>query len=200
MWYNFNMGSKTSLSIQNIIEKKKVVSFAELKESGASGTMLKRMSDAGEIQTLGSGIYASSSLDPFIAAIWAASKYYPQAVISGLTALQIHGLAQEFIEKVDVDIPRESSLRNKMLNVHRVPKHRIVGITSRDYHGEKIRIYDIERTLCDAYLIDPGGALFFKALKRYVRLGKIDSELLHKYDVAAKTKVLSRLRQELADA
>lgn len=85
-------------------------------------------------------------------------------MISGLTALQIHGLAQEYVDKIDVDISRTTSLRNKILNVHRVPDSRIVGVTTVAVQGRAIRIYDIERSLCEAYRMDTGGALFFKAL------------------------------------
>jgi hypothetical protein len=135
-----------------------------------------------------------------VAAVHATAKYYPQAVISGLTALQIHGFGQEFIEKVDVDVPRETSIRNKMLQVHRVPLARLAGVTELQYQGVSIRIYDRERTLCEAYRLDPAGALFFKALRRYVAKGKIDTAKIQQYDQAAKTQVLSHLRQELADA
>jgi predicted transcriptional regulator of viral defense system len=177
-----------------------IMTHAELAKLGASGVKLRRMAEAGEITAVGSGIYAATSLDPFVAAVHAAAKYYPQAVISGFTALQIHGLGQEFIEKVDVDVPRETSIRNKMLRVHRVPKARLIGLTQLKYEGVTIKIYDRERTLCEAYRLDPAGPIFFKALKRYVAEGKVDSVKIQQYDLAAKTKVLSHLRQEIADA
>jgi predicted transcriptional regulator of viral defense system len=182
------------------LKAKKIASFAELSRLGASGTLLKRLKDAGEISALSTGIYASIEIDPFTASIWATSKYFPEAVISGLTALHIHGLSEEYVEKIDVDIPRTSSLKNKLLQVHRVPEARIVGITSHLFQNRKIRIYDIERTLCDAYRIDPSGPLFFKALKRYIAKGEVKIDLIQKYDQATKTKVLTHLRQELADA
>jgi predicted transcriptional regulator of viral defense system len=158
------------------------------------------MAEAGLILSVGSGIYAAASLDPFIAAVHATAKYYPQTVISGLTALQIHGFGQEMIERIDVDVPRETSVRNKMLHVHRVPKARLVGVTQFKFHGVLLRIYDAERTLCEAYRLDPAGPIFFKALKRYVARGKVDASKIQQYDQAAKTQVLSHLRQELADA
>jgi predicted transcriptional regulator of viral defense system len=176
------------------------MTHAELSALGASGVKLRRMTEAGQIISVGSGIYASVSLDPFVAAVHATAKYYPQAVISGLTALQIHGFAQEFVEKVDVDVPRETSIRNKMLQVHRVPQARLTGVIELKYEGALIRVYDRERTLCEAYRLDPAGPLFFKALKRYVAAGKINASKIQQYDQAAKTKVLSHLRQEIADA
>lgn len=186
--------------ILNALKQSQVMTHSELSELGASGVKLRRMTEAGTIISVGSGIYAAGSLDPFVAAVHATAKYYPIAVISGLTALQIHGFGQEFIAKIDVDVLRETSIRNKMLQVHRVPQRRLIGVTQIKYQGALIRIYDRERTLCEAYRLDPAGPLFFKALKRYTNERKIDASKIQAYDQAAKTKVLAHLRQEIADA
>lgn len=181
------------------LKKHRVLKLSELKRHGASAVKLRRMTEAGSVLSVGSGIYATPSLDPFVAAVLATAKYYPQAVISGLTALQIHGLAQEYVEKVDVDVPRETSLRNRLLKVHRVPKGRLVGITKLKHHGGVIQIYDRERSLCEAFRIDPSGPIFFRALKRYIKSRKPNADRILEYDRAVKTDVLSHLRQELAD-
>ena len=182
------------------LSRQKLMTHAELVQLGASGVKLRRMVEAGLLISVGSGIYATAALDPFVAAVLATAKYYPHAVISGLTALQLHGLAQDYIEKVDVDVPRETSIRNKMLQVHRVPASRLVGIMNLKYEGGVIRVYDRERALCEAYRLDPAGSLFFRALKRYIGSGKVDPDRILSYDQAVKTHVLSHLRQELADA
>jgi predicted transcriptional regulator of viral defense system len=181
------------------LHKHRVLKLAELKRHGASAVKMRRMAEAGLVLSLGAGIYATPALDPFAAAVLATAKYYPNAVISGLTALQIHGLAQEYVDRVDVDVPRETSIRNSLLNVHRVPKGRLVGITRLKHQGVEIQIYDRERSLCEAFRIDPSGPLFFRALKRYLRSGTPDPQRILKYDRAARTDVLSHLKQELAD-
>jgi len=43
----------------------------------------------------------------FVAAVLATTKCYPNAVISGLTALQIHGLAQEYVDRWMSMSPRD---------------------------------------------------------------------------------------------
>jgi predicted transcriptional regulator of viral defense system len=187
-------------SILKNLERAKLMTHEELAQLGASGMKLRRMALAGQIIAVGSGIYASVSLEPFVAAVHATAKYYPKAVISGLTALQIHGLGQEFIDKVDVDVPRETSIRNKLLKVHRVPQRRIIGVIQMKFQGASIRIYDLERTLCEAFKLDPAGPIFFRALKRYVSAGQVNPKKIQLYDQAARTKVLAHLKQELADA
>jgi hypothetical protein len=62
-----------------------------------------------------------------------------------------------------------------------------------------VKIYDAERTLAEAYRIEPSGGYFYKALKRYVAAGEIRPDLIKKYDEAVGTKALQHLRQELAD-
>ncbi|MBU6154067.1 MAG: hypothetical protein KGP28_07175 [Bdellovibrionales bacterium] len=186
--------------VLSALKSRKIMTHSELTQLGASSTKLRRMTEAGQIISVGSGIYASTALDPFVAAVHATAKYYSDAIISGLTALQIHGFGNDFIEKIDVDVSRETSIRNKMLQVHRVPNARLVGVTTLKFQGARIRVYDRERTLCEAYRLDPAGALFFRALKRYIAAKKIDPSKIQAYDRAAKTKVLSHLRQEIADA
>lgn len=176
-----------------------VMKNAELMPLVGSNTQVKRLADDGEMVSLGSGYYAHPSVDLFLAYVLVAAKYYPDAVISNITALLIHKLSDERIDSIDVDIPRNRSIRNRILIAHRVAKSHLIGITTKDYMGHKIRIYDIERSLCDAYKIDPEGHIFYKALKRYVAAGKIQIELVRQYDEALKTKVWRALTQELAD-
>jgi len=176
------------------------MTHAELSKLGTSGVKLRRMAASRQIVSVGNGIYASMALDPFLAAVHATAKYYPQAVISRVTAIQIHGLGQEYIERVDVDVPRETSIRNKMVEVHHAPQARLTDAIALEFSGAWIRIYHRERTLCEAYRLDPAGQLFFKALKRYVAEGRIEAVMIQAYDLAVRTKVLAHLRQELADA
>lgn len=187
-------------AIHALLTKHRVISSTELLEVLGSRVATKRIADAGEITPLGSGIYASPGLDPFTAAVIATARFYPKTIISNITALVIHGLSDESIDRVDVDLERTRTIRNRLLRVHRVSKTRLIGMTTIVFHGEKIRIYDLERTLCEAYKIDPSGPIFFKALKQYVKSGKVAAERIAKYDSKLGTNVLRHLRQELAGA
>ncbi len=67
-----------------------------------------------------------------------------------------------------------------------------------NYHGYSIQIYNAERSLCDAYRVDRG-AIFFKAIKRYLKMSKRHFENIAKYDKVLGTKVLRSIQQELAN-
>lgn len=176
-----------------------VLRSKELESILGSRMAVKRKAEAGELQSLGSGIYASASLDPMQAAVIAVTKYFPKAVISGRTALFLHQLSDHAVDRVDVDISTETSIRNQILNVHRVAARRKKGISELKIKGFSVRVYDLERTLCEAYRLDPAGPDFFKALKRYLSRQNPDSEKIALYDKAAGTKVLVHVMQELAD-
>ncbi len=180
------------------LKKKKVMRAAELEKFFTHRSILRRMTESAEIFSVGSGFYAHASVEPQVAAVLAAN-YYSKAVVSGITALVIHDLSDEVIDRVDIDIPRTSSLRNKIFRVHRVPRERLVGIVNHPYQGYKVRTYDKERALCDAYLKEADGAIFYKALKRYLRGKDRDIDAIARYDKDLNTKVLHHVRQELAD-
>ena len=75
----------------------------------------------------------------------------------------------------------------------------MVGVVRHAICGKKIRIYSRERALCGVYKEQPDGAIFLKALKRYVKGGQIDSQVIATLDKKLKTNVLKALMQELAD-
>lgn len=182
------------------LSKNCVFKATELTTVLGSRTAIQRMCESGELLPLGSGFYHTEAIDPFIATMMVVGKYYPKAVISNLTALLHYRLSDEAIERIEVDIDRRSTLRNRILRVHRVPAAHLVGITDIKLNGTKIRIYSVERALCDAYKLDRGGAIFFKALKRYIKLFRVRPEVIRELDATLKTKVLPHLVQELADA
>lgn len=185
--------------LAKVLAKKGVMTSQELFALLGNKMQIKRKSDDGVLFPLGSGFYSSPSLDPFTASIIVVGRYYPQSVISGLTALVLNGLSDESLERIDVDIPRNLSIRNRLLSVHRVSEKNLVGVENRKFHNQKIKIYSVERSLCEAYRID-SGAIFYKALKRYVKKYSPRPEQLAMYDQVLRTQVLRHLQQELADA
>lgn len=176
-----------------------VLRSKDLEKYFGSRVAIMRSAERGEIQSLSSGLYASPSLDPMTASVIATAKYYPKAVISGRTALFLHKLSDHAVEKIEVDILTSTPIANKLLETHRVAKSRLIGISKINVKGFEVKIYDLERTLCEAYRIDPAGAEFFTALKRYLKQTEPDTAKIKKYDEALGTKVLTHIKQELAD-
>jgi predicted transcriptional regulator of viral defense system len=183
----------------NINMQKQVFHASELFKILGSQYALDAAVKKGTLQKLSAGFYSTPDIDPFVASIIAVSKHYKNVVISNLTALMIHELGDEYLTKVDVDIPRTRSIRNQLVQAHRVSTKKLVGITQIKINGYTVDVYDVERTLCDIYMDDPESHIFFKALKRYKENKEINSNKIKSYDEILKTDVLSKLKQELAD-
>jgi predicted transcriptional regulator of viral defense system len=181
-------------------KKKAVLSSRELESILGSRANIARALKLEQISKVGSGFYAATHLSPDEALLVTVGRFFPKAVISGLSALAYHNLTDERPNEVSVDIKRDTSLRNQILKVRRVMPKFLIGQKEETVHGLKVKIYDRERSMCDAYRIDKDGPIFLKALKRYVKSKKIDTNTIAKYDAILKTKVLSHLKQELADA
>ena len=126
------------------------------------------------------------------------AKYYPQAVISGISALFIYELTDEMSNEVHIDIIKTSSIRNKLVQARRVAESRLIGIMNLKYKGASLRIYNVERTLCDAYRIDRS-QIFYSALKSYAEKFEVNINRIAKYDKILGTKVLEHLQQELVN-
>ncbi len=178
--------------------KTSVFSSRELSRALGSRTAIQRAVAADKIVALGAGYYSTPDLDPSVAQVLAVAKFYPNAVISGVSGLVIHDLSDEKRQKVSVDVPQKHPIRNAIIQSRRMTKDRFIGVEKRDYFGHRIRIYDVERLLCDAYRIDKG-FLFYKAVKRYLKAHKLQFEKIAKYDKRLGTKVLRAIQQELAD-
>jgi predicted XRE-type DNA-binding protein len=183
--------------LQEGIERARILSSGELLPLARSYVQIRRKAQAGMLVALGNGLYAAPGLDPFVGKVLATAKHYPDAVISGRTALVIHGLSDDFIERIDVDLPNPRKLSNRMLKVRRTLGRRRIGVVMLPFHGGRIRVYDRERALCEAYRLDSAGVGFYLALKRYVAQGRVDAPEIQKYDQALKTQVFTHLQQEL---
>jgi predicted transcriptional regulator of viral defense system len=183
--------------IPEILKKKKVAKLEELASHGLSRLQISRLATSGVIISLGAGFYAHPSIDPFLGSIIAVARYYPQAVISKASALVVHELSDERIDRIDIDIGRNSSIRNKLVRAHRIADSRLIGIEQLDYYDERIRIYDRERSLAEAYLMDPDGDLFLKTMKRYCSSQEPKTDKIVEYDRLLSTHVLRAVRQEI---
>jgi predicted transcriptional regulator of viral defense system len=180
------------------LKGRSVFSAPELIRVLGHRTAIQRLTEEGQLISLGAGYYFTPKIDPSSAQAHVIGRFYPNAVISGLSALFIHGLSDEMPERITVDIPKSMSLRNRLIEARRIVDSRLIGITKIDYKGAKIRVYDIERSLCDAYRIDRG-ATFFKAIKLYVEKYSPNTYKIALYDKKLGTRVLVSLQQELAD-
>ena len=114
---------------------------------------------------------------------------YDRCVFSGITALSVLGLSDHISDSIHVTFPQgynPSSLNDCQWNLsvtRSVPKIYETGITTAvTAYGNEIRVYDMERSLCDI-LRGKGMSPFIvkTAMRRYLSSPDRDVDLLRNY-------------------
>ncbi len=187
--------------VYQLLEEKKVLRAKELVKLGVNRMALSRMSEMGRIQKLGGGIYAINEISYEQAGVIAVSKYYPHAIISNNTALNLYGLGLERIRRIDVDIENTRSIRNELIESHRVASKYLAEIIEIEIHGFKVKIYSKLRCLYEAYKIYGEDEEFHRVIVRFVEKYKEEGDrvIVEKLDKLFKVNIASLLAQELSN-
>ena len=115
---------------------------------GLSKTTLKNYLNEGIVEKVCNGIY----IDPKLLEdeLYVIQLKYPFAVASYESALDILGLLNNIPSNINITIPRGKTVRANC-EVHYVPENKYnVGITyAVNNFGNKIKIYNVERCICD---------------------------------------------------
>jgi predicted transcriptional regulator of viral defense system len=158
--------------LNNFLKKNLVVSAQEAGAMLNSQRQVYRLAERGEIQRigpLGSGYYSLPQIEEGDAMFIVLSRYYPECVVSGETCLSLYQLGQAYIQKIDVDIPNTTDLKNSLLKVHRIHPRKIFNIEMRKFESlpVPIKIYTPERALYEAYKYSDQSEIYFRAIKKY---------------------------------
>ncbi len=161
-------------SLFEILKKDRVISLKDAISILGNNMAVYRLEEKGlivKVYPSGLGYFTLPDIEEGEAQFAVVSKYYPQCVISGKTALSLYNLSLDYIREIDVDIPTSTNLSNDLLNVHRVSEMKINNVIERKFEEKgisfDIKIYSSERTLHEAYKYYKGSDSFYRALKRY---------------------------------
>ncbi len=157
------------------LAKKGVFSSAEGREEGIPPRMLAYFYEKGQIEKVQRGMYKIKNLDFDSEFEWEdlamTTLSIPNGVICLISALCYYGLTDEIMREFWIAIPhattspsRENTRIIRMRNLS-------LGKTSVKIGSRKIKIFDRERTIVDAFrYLDKEIAL--KALQTYLKSGK----------------------------
>ena len=175
------MGEKNK--ILKHIEKNIFITAAEARKHGIGPMVLSRMVAKEELFSTERGVYATTLdwlTDP-LKKYLAACTLYPEAVISGISALTYYDLTDEEERKIWITIPISQVVRN--------PKYRALrsqgncyslGIQTFKFGKRRVRIYNIEKTVVNALKYQPE-EVGYKALKGYLKRKDKDVKKLCRY-------------------
>ena len=172
------------------------ITAAQVTEAGLHRSVLQKFVKSGEIYRFGRGLYVQSSAweDDF----YLLQQKYSRGIYSHDTALYLLGYSDRTPAKYTMTFPKgynALSLKQETLIVNRaIPENYDFGIIEiQSPSGNPIRVYDLERTLCD--ILRGSGSdiqIVGAAMKRYAASKDKDIHKLMQYAerVRVKPKVL----------
>ena len=163
-------------------------------------TYLQKMVAEGKLERVDRGIYVST--DAIEDELFSMQTKYPKLIYSHETALYLHGLSDRTPFEYSASVPSGYKVVGSVADrfkIYYIKKelHELGVETIRSSHGNPIRTYNVERTICD--LIRSRSRIDVQilndALKRFVKLKSADLSIL--MDYAKKLKIDAVLRNYL---
>ena len=174
-------------------ERNGYLTTKEALENDINNKTMQRMADRGLIERVAHGLYVG--MDIFPDRFYIAQFRCPKGVFSNETALFLHNLSDRDPLKLMITIP--SGWNTKLLTDDNIvffyssPKKIELGVCeTKTPSGMKVKVYDIEKTLCDCIKnIDKlDRDLVITALKRYVKNKNRDNAKLLEYATTLKIR------------
>lgn len=140
--------------VERLIEETEngILTAAQVTEAGIHRSVLQEMVKSGDIYRYGRGLYVKS--DAWEDDFYLLQQKYKRGIYSHDTALYLLGYSERTPAKYTMTFPKgynAASMKKENLIVKRVlPKNYDFGqIQMESPFGNTIRVYDLERTLCD---------------------------------------------------
>lgn len=149
-------------------------------------TYLQMMVADGKLERVDRGIYVST--DAIEDEMYSMQTKYPKLIYSHETALYLHGLSDRTPFEYSASVPSGYKVVGSMaerFKIYYIKKelHELGVETVQSSHGNPIKTYNIERTICDLIRsrnrIDV--QILNEALKRFVKLKSADLSMLMDY-------------------
>lgn len=148
------MVSYTSQLLELINKQDGLILTRDAETAGIPRYYLTLMARVGVIERVGHGIYLTP--DAFEDDLYMLQARSPQLIFSHETALYLHDLTDRDPISYSVTVPtgyHNRLLTNNRLQVYSVKKewHELGVTEASTVYGRQIRLYDVERTLCDLF-------------------------------------------------
>ncbi len=161
---------------EKVIEKLKekgVITTKEAVECGVSATALKYWVDEGKLERVSRGIY--SLPNDVVDSMYVMQLKCTKGIFSHETALLMHDFSDRTPSKNVMTVPagyNTQKYKNEPVEFHWIKKelHELGVIEMESLYGNPIRVYDLERTICDIikYRKQMDSAIVNNALREYV--------------------------------
>lgn len=175
--------NKTEMIKELLKKNNGIITTKMLEEKGIHRQYLKNLADKGEVTCVARGIYVDDSVS--ISEYYSYGEQYKSGVFSHNTALYIYNMTDRTPFQLDMTFPSNVRISNFMIKSHYISKDKFdIGLTEKRLgDGTTIRIYNMERTICDIIRdrnkID--SQIFNNALNEYMKRNDKNLNLLYEY-------------------
>jgi len=187
--------------LEKLIQKQKgTILTSDLNLYEIPRAYLQMFVSEGQLEKVERGVYVS--VNAIEDEMYAMQTKYPKLIYSHETALYLHGLSDRTPFEYSASVPSGYKVVGSVAHrfkIYYIKKdlHEMGVETVKSTHGNPIRTYTIERTMCDIIRsrnrIDV--QILNDSLKRFVKLKTVDYSIL--MDYAKKLKVESILKNYL---
>lgn len=173
--------------IEALLKKRNgIITTSEVEDLGINSRILTRMIERGIIERVARGIYIS--VDTIEDTYFTAQAICKKGIFSHETALYFHDLCDRTPIKFQLTVPsnyNNISIKNSNYQFFYLKEelYNVGIIEMKTPYGNKVKVYDLERTICDIIRNKKKMeiALFADAMKRYAERKDRNSIKLHKY-------------------
>ena len=170
--------------IKELIELKNgIITTKIIDDNKIHRQYLKNLVDEGYLIKVSRGLYVRPDKD--ISEFYIMGEQYKSGIFSHNTALYFYDLTDRTPFQLDMTFPSNVRISNDMIDSHYISKdkHEIGATTKELEDGTTIRLYNMERTICDIIRdrnkID--SQIFNTALKEYMKRNDKNLNLLYEY-------------------
>lgn len=169
-----------------------IITSKQVREAGIHPYYLQQLVRSGELQQVSRGVYLRS--DAWEDDLFLLQHRYRRGIFSHETALYLHSFSDRTPAKYTMTFPvnyHTLSLEQEPLHVHRtILKNYELGVTEiQSPSGNPLRVYDLERTLCD--IVHGTGCdiqIVNAAMKQYAATKEKNIHKLMQYAVQLRVK------------
>lgn len=181
---------------EKIINKNNGIIYANrLQEYKMDRHILRALVEKGILKRIEHGIYARP--DKNINEFWLMGEKYKNGIFSHNTASYFYDMTDRTPLQLDMTFPSNNRVKNDLLNVHYIKKeyHNLGLIEHKLPDNSTIKIYNLERTICD--IIRDRNKLdlqiFNTAINEYMK--RKDKNLIRLAEYAKKFNIEKILKQ-----
>ena len=163
-----------------------IVKTEVLRKNGFSSRDIKRLLDDGRLERIKQGHYLGKERD--ISDIEIVASLIPTGVLCLFSAVEYYELATVNPTEICISLPRDTKCpilpSNFLVKIyHMTGIHFEAGITEVEVNGAMVRMYDIEKTVCDCFKYDNEVErnIALEVLKNYMARGNCNIQKLLEY-------------------